>query len=258
MKKILLIVSVLIISVQFTGAQTTATNFNCNDCDGNNHDLFSELDAGKVVVIAWVMPCGSCIGPAKTAYGAAQSFETSNPGRVLYYLSDDYANTSCATMNSWASTNGMPNAITISNSAVDMADYGTAGMPKVVVLGGPNHTIYLNKNSGVTNSNVTSAITNALAATGINDNSEINFQLDVFPNPVIDKLHVTYSLLKSEKVKLEIVNLLGETIKEIANENQTSGKQELNISTENINSGVYFLKLTSSGNSQLLKFVITH
>ncbi len=244
----------------FTGItfSQTATNFTANDCSGNSHDLFSELDAGNVVVIAWIMPCGSCIGPAKTAYTAAQSFSSSHPGRVLYYLSDDYANTSCATMNSWASTNAMPNAITISNSAVSMSNYGTPGMPKVVVLGGTSHSVYLNLNSGVTNINVTAAINSALAATGINDDLKADFQLNVFPNPVTDQLSIAYSLLKPENIKLEVVNMIGEKVKEIANEKQAIGQYELFIETADMNAGVYFLRVTSGNFSQLTKFTVLH
>ena len=50
-----------------------------------------EQDAGKVVVIAWPMPCGSCIAPCLSAYTEVQNYTSSYPGRVLYYLVDDYA-----------------------------------------------------------------------------------------------------------------------------------------------------------------------
>ena len=42
-------------------AQTTATDFTANDCGGTSHTLFTELNAGNVIVITWVMPCSSCI-----------------------------------------------------------------------------------------------------------------------------------------------------------------------------------------------------
>ncbi|HRD39909.1 MAG TPA: hypothetical protein PLC65_14870, partial [Bacteroidia bacterium] len=67
----------------------------------------------------------------------------------LFYLVDDYANTSCPTLTSWALTNGMPNAIVFSNSAIDMYDYGSTGMPKIVVIGGANHQVFDNQNNSL-------------------------------------------------------------------------------------------------------------
>lgn len=53
-RTILLSLSILFAIATFS--QTTATDFTAEDCDGNVVSLFSELDEGKVVVIAWVMP----------------------------------------------------------------------------------------------------------------------------------------------------------------------------------------------------------
>ncbi len=236
----------------------TATNFTANDCAGNSHNLFSKLDLGEVVVIAWVMPCSSCIGPAKTAYNAAQNFAISHPGIVDFYLVDDYANTSCASLVNWGNSNSMPLNTAFSSSAISMSDYGSAGMPKVVVLGGSSHTVYLNLNSGVTNSNVTAAINSALAVTGINETPKMDFQLKVFPNPVTDKFSVSYSLLRSGNVKLDVVNILGEKVKEIVSEKQSAGQHDLSIGTENMNAGIYFLKVTVNDCSQLVKFTVSH
>ena len=55
MKQSLLVLLSLFISV-LALPQTNATDFSVDDCNGEFHNLFTELDAGKVVVIAWVMP----------------------------------------------------------------------------------------------------------------------------------------------------------------------------------------------------------
>ena len=85
MKKILLSLSLLLTSSIAIFGQT---DFNATDCAGAPHQLFSELDGGKVIVLVWVMPCSSCIPGAKAAYNASASFASSNPGRVFYYLID--------------------------------------------------------------------------------------------------------------------------------------------------------------------------
>ena len=236
----------------------SAVNFTVNDCNNNSTDLFTQLDAGKVVVMTWVMPCGACIGVASTVNTVVAGYASSDPGRVVYYLVDDFANTNCSTLSSWASTNSVSPTACFSSSSVKMSDYGTPGMQKTVVLGGTSHTVYYNVVGAVNTTNMQTAINSALAATGINDNHKVDFQLKTFPNPVTDKLSVSYSLSQSDNVKLEVVNMLGEKVKEITNGKQTAGQHRLFIGTEDFNAGVYFLKVTSNDLSQLVKFTVAH
>ena len=131
--------------------QTTATNWTANDCDGVSHTLFNTLDSGKIVVLTWIMPCGMCDAGAKQAYDAAQSFATSHPGKVAYYLIDDFGNTSCAQIATFATSNniGPANLTMFDNTGIpiDEDDYGGSGMPHVAVIG-PDHQIYFNKLNG--------------------------------------------------------------------------------------------------------------
>src|SRR4051812_44992003 len=122
MKKILLLISVNVMALCSLGQ--TATNFNANDCNGNNHDLFSELNSGKIIVLFWVMPCGACIGPALTGYNTVQGYQSSNPNTVSFYLVDDVGDISCSTLTNWSNTNGMTSCARFSNSIIDMNDYG--------------------------------------------------------------------------------------------------------------------------------------
>ncbi|MGQ0827968.1 MAG: T9SS type A sorting domain-containing protein [Bacteroidota bacterium] len=257
MKKTYLILMGMLLMMGMAFSQT-AVNFTANDCNGNSHDLFTELNSGKIVVISFVMPCGTCIAPTLAADAAVQSYASSNPGQVLFYVSDDLGTTSCSTLNSWESTNSITSDATFANTAVKMSQYGTGTMNRVVVLGGTSHTVYYNVGSGVSQSAIQSAINTALSATGINDNSKVDFQLSIFPNPVTDKFSVTYSLLQSDNIKLEVVNLLGEKVKEIVSEKQSAGQHESSVGTEDMNAGVYFLKVTANDFSQLVKFTVSH
>jgi len=190
MKKLLLLL-LTVLSAQF-GHTQTASNFTCNDCAGSNHDLFTELNSGKIIVIAWVMPCAAWISGELAGYSAVQSF----PGQAYFYLADDFANSSCATITSWANNNGMTSCNAIfSNTAVSMTPYGTAGMPKVVVLGGSNHTVYYNQNdASITQSGIQNAISAAVSANGIKENSEFFSGLKVYPNPTNHSSNLTLSL----------------------------------------------------------------
>lgn len=257
MKKILLsFLTLLVTSGMFS---QTATNFHAYDCAGTDHDLFNELDAGKVVVICWVMPCAGCIGPALSGYTEVQNYDSSHPGRVLFYIADDYSNTSCSSVTTWAATNGMSGADAIfSIPALDMDDYGGPGMPKTVVLGGTSHTIFFNENNTLNVSNLNNAI-NAALTTGIQESATQDLQMSVSPNPSSGNgTNLRYSLTTNENVGLVIYNMLGAKVKEFSFEKQIAGIHETKLSLEALNNGIYFMKLTAGTSSQTIKFTIEH
>lgn len=256
MKKNILITATLLMSLVATAQ--TATDFTATDCLANSHNLYSELNSGKVIVIAWVMPCTSCIGPSLAAYNASESFSTSNPGQVFFYLADDLANTSCASLTSWGNTNSMPNAIKFSSALVNQTGYGTAGMPKIVVLGGSSHTIYYNQNSGVTTSAVQTAISSALSTASVNEMNSEDIHLNLFPNPAQNKAKFEYVLSIPTEVSVSIYNVLGAEVKNIQTENQQAGKHESIIELESLTAGIYFFKIKVGGTSKVIKFSVVN
>ena len=253
MKKTLMIITAILTSLGFACAQTTATDFTTNDCDGISHNLFDELDNGNVIVIAWVMPCGPCATYTIPAYSAVQSFATSNPGQVHFYLVDDFANTPCATLKNWGNSNNMPLNTTFSSSDINMSDYGTNGMPKVVVLGGNDHTVFLNKNDNKINfPGVQEAINNALnAPLGTEQTADNHFKLLTYPNPVNNILNLSYSKDKSETKTFSIIDLLGKTVIQ-------EDKLTTSIDVSSLNNGNYFLKVSSKTSSESIPFVVNH
>lgn len=252
MKKLLLSLSILI-SAASLNAQT-APNFTANDCASVNHDLYTELNSGKIIVITWVMPCSSCINGAQFAQNAVNSFSTSNPGTVLHYVADDYANTSCTTLLNWLNTNSVTPNARFSSTSVNMTGYGTAGMPKVVVLGGTSHTIYYNvNNASITQAGITTAINNALAAnaTGINQISADAVATKISPNPVSSELTLTINSKENGNILLEIYNVTGQKIKSLEKP-VINGNNEIKLDVVDLSNGNYFLKV----NNESVKFII--
>ncbi|HLG04097.1 MAG TPA: T9SS type A sorting domain-containing protein [Bacteroidia bacterium] len=240
--------------------QSTATNFNCNDCDGGSHDLFAELNSGKVIVIAWVMPCSACLGPTQTAYSVVEGYATSNPGQVFLYVADDVANTNCSSIAGWCNSNNMPNAVPFSNSSVNMSDYGSAGMPKIVVLGGGfNHTVYFNQNNSAANNAtaINNAVTQGLAdATGINT-AIATRQISLFPNPANEATTLSIFTSTTSKVTVEIVNALGQVVLVPFTGNIIAGENKITIATGVLSKGMYFVRIIEADRTTLQKLEIT-
>ncbi len=239
-----------------TYAQTTATDFTALDCNGTSHTLFSELDNGKVVVLAWVMPCSACEGPAKTAYDAAQTFATSHPGQVLFYLIDDYGDNNCADLSSWVSSQNIghtSNMVVFENAGmeIDMNDYGTPGMPKVAVVGGTDHKIYFNKNNSSANdaAGITSAIQSALNPTSVGELAN-DLKFNVSPNPAIGALTISLSTPVREVV---ISTINGQVVK---HETYDQGRVNPVVDITGLASGNYLIRLKDVNNAQGLQQVV--
>lgn len=256
MKKELL--SILLALVTTIGISQPATNFTCDDCKGTTHDLFTELDAGKVIVLCWVMPCGSCVGPSLTTYNVVESFQANYPNTVYMYLCDDYANTNCVSLNSWASGYNIVNATLFSNSAISMTDYGTPGMPKIVVVAGTDHQVLYNSNNSVNATLLQEAINSALSTTDIEDSGIKHEAITLLPNPVNEVSILTCKIEKSSNVKIELINLEGKMIKNLYSGNLAQGENMVELNFSSFNSGIYFIKYSDGIRTEMIKVAVVH
>ena len=227
----------------------TAVNFTEEDCNGNSYTLFDELDAGKIIVIAWVMPCGSCQYFGSRAYDAVQSFNESHPGIIEFYLTDDYANTTCSSVSDWGNANDMGNHIAFSSEEISMSDYGVDGMPKVVVLGGNTHEVLYNKNNGnISEEGVKAAISTALTLSLPETSNKLK-SLAIFPNPSKGLISVEFFLENDSN--LELYSILGEKISSIDLSRFAANKKAIiDLDLSKYAKGNYLIKLNSSNRKE--------
>jgi len=243
-------------------AQTTATDFTANDCTGASHNLFSELNSGKVVLLAWVMPCAQCTAACQMAWNIASSYSLSNPGQVVFYIADDFGTTSCVTLNNWTTTYSLTETAKFTNSVISMSNYGSNGMPKLVVLAGAStHSVYYNQNSIAINQNAVQAAVslalNDVVATKINENSAGSFALKLSPNPASTVLRLNCESKNSADLSVEIYNSLGQSIRSMSASTEL-GKNESSIDVSELSNGLYFIKASDGKSTDIIKIIITH
>ncbi|MFN5323970.1 MAG: T9SS type A sorting domain-containing protein [Bacteroidota bacterium] len=258
MKSILAILT-FFFSITFAHAQT-ATNFTCNDCSGVSHDLFTDLDAGKVIVLVWVMPCGSCAAPTTMAYNTVQNYQTSNPNRVFLYVADDYGNSTCNTINSWCNSIGVTQnawSVRFSNSAINMLNYGSTGMPKVVVLGGTSHTVFYNANNTFNQTSLQNAINAALLSTSVAEN-EFAIGLNVFPNPASTNSTANIVLKKKSDINISLFDLQGQLVKTVFTGTLEAGSNDLPIATAELPSAMYLVRVSDGKNENYRNLTVKH
>ena len=83
------------------------------------------------------------------------------------------------------------------------------------------------------------------------------FSLDQnYPNPFNPSTKIVYSLPKAGYIKLEIFTIDGRLVKTIAEGMQQAGSHSLTFSAENLNSGVFFYRLSYNGKSEVKKMLL--
>jgi hypothetical protein len=259
MKKIIFSLLLVGIGISTTFSQEKATDFTAEDCNGEMHHLFAELDAGKVVIIAWVMPCAACIEDPAVAFSLADIANESFPDKVLFYMADDYANTSCSTLIEWAATYGMGKSTIFSDETIKMSDYGEDGMPKIVILGGGGeHKVYFNKNSSSVG--FEDALLLAISesqAVGTNELSPFE-SFKSFPNPIVDKLNLSFELKEAAIIDFNLFNVKGSKVQALPSEKYQSGMHQVKIDCASLHEGVYLLRMNVGGIIQTQKILIAH
>lgn len=96
----------------------------------------------------------------------------------------------------------------------------------------------------------------------INDGSDINEienfdpELTVYPNPVNSTAVISYKINKTSFVNLDIYNTVGQKVKSLTNYKQIAGKHMLNISKDEIGSGMFFIVLKADNQAYTEKVII--
>ncbi len=69
-------------------------------------------------------------------------------------------------------------------------------------------------------------------------------EMSVFPNPVNDVLNINFNLFESSDVSIHVYDLQGKVVFETVEGYSQTGNKEYKINLDNLNSGIYLLKLS--------------
>jgi len=90
-----------------------------------------------------------------------------------------------------------------------------------------------------------------------NSISKKNNELNVFPNPANSFLHVEFQLDKQQNVNITVYNIIGSKVKEVSQVSTNSGKNSLRLNLLDLESGIYFIELSTLNGKLSKKFSIT-
>ncbi|TND07195.1 MAG: BNR/Asp-box repeat-containing protein [Bacteroidetes bacterium] len=261
MKNKLFFVFALMFAFTISRAQQTAMQFSGVDCNSNAVDLFADLNAGKAVVLFYYMPnCGACPPPAQKIQTMANNIMNTYPGMVKGYAYPYQNSTTCAYSASWVTNNNLTMYAPMDSGAAQVAYYGGFGMPTVVLVGGADHRVLFSTLSFSTSDTtiMRDSILGLLNPSGINGLNSVVSSVNVFPSPATDKVQVELNLKQSADLKIEIVNMLGELVSSVYNQNTQAGLLKKEIPTAALSNGVYFIRLSAGDKVQNHKFTVAH
>jgi hypothetical protein len=174
------------------------------------------------------------------------------------YVADDFADTPCISLVSWLNGIGVTNVTPFSNAAINMMDYGSIGMPKVVVIGGPEYKVFYNANNSVNHVLMQSAINEAIAATtvGIGGNEAAFSGVSLYPNPTRSNSTLTFDLKEPSPVTIETLSPSGQLISQQIYSAPNPGRNTFEINTEALSTGIYFVRLRANDQVSMVKLAV--
>ncbi len=235
---------------------TTAVDFTVTDINGNSHNLFSYLNAGKYVCIDFFYKdCPACGTTTPYLQTTFQNFGCNEGNLIVLAISsrDDVA-----TLSSYANTNGFAFPM-ISSSAGGgsgvHSTYGISATPTFILIA-PNKNIVERDmwplaNAQALISKISGHGVQPQACTSsIEENSK--FEINSFPNPVENIFNVVTPNLT--QIEFEIIDILG---KSVLLESQKSNNGQFTIDLSTLKSGLYFVRYSNNneviGTSKIVK-----
>ncbi|PID27889.1 MAG: hypothetical protein CR982_04895 [Candidatus Cloacimonadota bacterium] len=137
--------------------------------------------------------------------------------------------------------------------------FGITARPRAVIIGAGYKLKTVNAAFPVSNLQGNLAAAIGEMATSIDESSLVSdFTLNQnYPNPFNPTTTISYSLEEGRRVNLSVFNSLGEMVSELVNKDQDKGEYSVSFDGSNLNSGVYFYKLTVDGTSSIKKMILT-
>jgi peroxiredoxin len=236
---VMLFLGVMTVNGQAVG--NTAPNFTYKDMDGQ--DVSLSTYRGKVVFLYFFGSfCTICRGSgSKTeslvnaVYGGRSDFQS---------LGLDTWNGNLSQMQGFRTATGLKYPMLL-NASSELSSYATT-YDRVMVIDQMGVLRY--KGTTPVSSGLTAAIAVidellTIASSGDLEGVFVEGLESVFPNPAIDHIKIRFALKNESLVSIRIINSLGQELSGILRETYSAGTHTREISTKDLPSGLYFIRM---------------
>lgn len=259
MKKVV-IATLFIFITHLSFSQTqlqVAENFTVKTVDSHLITLFDVLDENKIVVIDFFsISCGSCLYYAPHFQRAYEAFG-SNQGNVFFLsMSLNSSNPQVIEFDNYYGIT-CPSVSGLDGGANSVFDTYLIGVNPTVIIITPDRQIVEQHVDPPSDENI---IEKVIASGGVFVGQEENESIDnqninIFPNPIINKLNLEFYLSAAQKATISIFDFQGKLLKQ----KQflcVKNKNAIEIDFSNFPSSIYFISIESEKGTILKKKVI--
>lgn len=252
----------------------TAPDFTVTDINGNQHNLYSYLNDGKVVLLdvsaTWCGPCWNFhnahyLEDLYTEFGPNGTIDVV----VLFYEGDDLTNvqdldgTDPNSQGDWITGTPYP-IINEDPLQLSLNVYAPLGFPTINVISCADKKIKWNlwdsqTSQGTAQSlqNMRTKVQEAIDACALTADVDdlTTIETYVAPNPTKDIVTVSYNLNSNAETSIEVFSISGATLMSSKKTAQTgSNTAEINLSQ--FDAGTYFIKVsTADASSKMVKVI---
>jgi hypothetical protein len=106
------------------------------------------------------------------------------------------------------------------------------------------------------NQTTTSVNLNSVIVLGINEKSMNNIIFTAYPNPATENVSLHFVLTNTESYNVEVVNTLGQTVKQVALNNLQPGMYNEQVDLSGLNKGIYFVKVKGTHAEGIQKIIV--
>ena len=253
----LLIAAILLLNVA-TGQNVgqVAPDFTLKNL--NNEDYILSANRGNVILVFLVgYSCPYCI--ASSPIVKSELLDTFNSNNNFQALVIDTWDGSATEVNGFKSLTGLD--ATYLQKGRTVATSWTITYDRLVVIDSEGKMVF--KGTRAAGSDVLlakNAIKDALnnlttSAFDIKDNEPVSLGPN-FPNPVVDKTYIEFSIANAGEVSLKVIDITGKVVATPVHELLQAGKHSVVFETDKIPGGIYFYRIDAGNFSTSKKMIV--
>ena len=250
--------------VQNYSVGQTVADFTVTDIHGQTHNLYDYTSQGKYVMLDFFfVACGPCQATVPNFTDLYNKYGCNEGDLVCICINTGEDNDAAVQSyeTTYAGTNPAPAVSGDGGSSPVNTAFNPAAYPTYCLIGSDNKLANADIWPASSVADLEAGFpagfspTVMSCATNINEVEAIS-DIKVFPSPATENATLDFYLQNDQELTVQIVNLVGEVVKEVSNTNFKAGANRLNLELNDVAAGNYMVQLLNQSVNKNLKLQV--